>query len=223
MSHLLDEILAEAANGSPIDAALSSESVAVLLFASGFIDQRFNWLDREYDPLDEVTDADWDAIEKLVANLYDEVMTPMPPAEYPEQFLIWPPMAKSIAGGALSITNLTNMIPLYTAMYVTPALNNRIQFPCFMRSGVYDITVHGLRTTSAAKVQIFTDENFSPITEVDMYGTVAYNIDWLFGSVPFSNSGNHTLDFKAYAKHASSTGYGMWFTWIRGIRTADYP
>ncbi len=77
MAHLLDEILSEAANGSPATVALSAESVAVLLFASGFIDQRENWLDREYDPLDEVTDADWDEIEKLVGNAYRAIMTPL--------------------------------------------------------------------------------------------------------------------------------------------------
>jgi len=77
MSHLLDEILSQAANGSPVTAALSSESVAVLFFASEFIERRENWVDIGVDPLDEVTDADWDAIEKLVGNVYSELMTPI--------------------------------------------------------------------------------------------------------------------------------------------------
>lgn len=77
MSHLLDEILAQAANGSPATVALSAESVAVLLFASEFIERRSNWLDRGVDPLDEVTDADWDEIEKLVGNAYEEIMHPV--------------------------------------------------------------------------------------------------------------------------------------------------
>ena len=77
MSHLLDELLAQAANGSPITATLSAESVAVVFYASGYLDDREEWLDRGVDPLDEVTDADWDVIEKLVANLYQELMTPV--------------------------------------------------------------------------------------------------------------------------------------------------
>lgn len=77
MSHLLDEILAQAANGSPTTAALSSESVAVLLFASEFLGFRANWIDKGVDPLDEVTDADWDEIEKLVGNVYEEIMHPV--------------------------------------------------------------------------------------------------------------------------------------------------
>lgn len=77
MSHLLDEILAQAANGSPATVALSAESATVLLFAAGFLEVRNNWLDKSVDPLDEVTDADWDEIEKLVGNLYEALMTPL--------------------------------------------------------------------------------------------------------------------------------------------------
>lgn len=77
MSHLLDELLAQATNGSPATVALSAESAAVLLFAGEFLGRRSNWLDRGVDPLDEVTDADWDAIEKLVGNLYEALMNPL--------------------------------------------------------------------------------------------------------------------------------------------------
>jgi len=77
MSHMLDEILAQAANGSPVTVTLSSESVAVLLFGSEFLGNRANWLDRGVDPLDEITDADWDEIEKIVGNAYDQIMTPV--------------------------------------------------------------------------------------------------------------------------------------------------
>jgi len=77
MSHLLDEVLAQAANGSPATVALSSESVAVLLLGSKYLEDRASWLDRAEFPLDEVTDADWDAIEKLVGNAYYEIMSPI--------------------------------------------------------------------------------------------------------------------------------------------------
>jgi microcystin-dependent protein len=77
MSHLLDELLAQAANGSPVTVTFSAESVAVLLFASGFLDVRSNWLDTGEFPLDEITDADWDEIEKLVAEVYSTLMNPL--------------------------------------------------------------------------------------------------------------------------------------------------
>jgi len=72
---MLDEILAQAANGSPVTVTLSSESVAVLLFGSEFLSQRENWLDKGADPSDQVTDADWDEIEKLVANAYQDIVS----------------------------------------------------------------------------------------------------------------------------------------------------
>lgn len=72
---MLDEILAQAANGSPVTVTLSSESVAVLLFGSEFLSERENWLDRGADPSDQVTDADWDEIEKLVANAYQDIVS----------------------------------------------------------------------------------------------------------------------------------------------------
>jgi len=71
MSHLLDELLAQAEDGSPVTATFDSISVAVLLFASEFLSVRENWLDKGVDPLDGVTDEDWDTIEKLVGNIYD--------------------------------------------------------------------------------------------------------------------------------------------------------
>jgi len=74
MSHMLDAILAQAADGSPVTVTLSSESVAVLLFGSEFLSERENWLDRGADPMDEVTDADWDEIEKLVGNAYQDII-----------------------------------------------------------------------------------------------------------------------------------------------------
>lgn len=77
MSVLLDAILAQATNGQEITVTLSPESVAVLLFGTGFIDQRKNWLDQSENPLDEVTDTDWDTIEKLVGNLVYEVFNPV--------------------------------------------------------------------------------------------------------------------------------------------------
>jgi len=77
MSILLDEVIAQAADGSPETVTFSSEDVAVLMFASSFLDRRENWLDRREDPLDEVTDADWDEIEKLVGNLYEAIMHPL--------------------------------------------------------------------------------------------------------------------------------------------------
>jgi len=76
MSILLDAVLSQATNGTGSTVALSSESVAVLLFASGLLEKRQNWLDQQEEPTDEVTDADWNEIEYLVAKAYFEIMNP---------------------------------------------------------------------------------------------------------------------------------------------------
>jgi microcystin-dependent protein len=61
----------------PATVALSPESVTVLLFASGLLEQPQHWLDLEEDPLDEITVAEWDTIEKLIGNTYEEIMNPL--------------------------------------------------------------------------------------------------------------------------------------------------
>jgi microcystin-dependent protein len=61
----------------PATVALSPESVTVLLFASGLLEQPQHWLDLQEDPLDEITVADWDQIEKLIGNTYEEIMNPL--------------------------------------------------------------------------------------------------------------------------------------------------
>ena len=77
MSYLLDQILLLAADQPPITATFSGESVAVLMFASQLLEQRLNWLDKGEYPLDEITPADWDEIEKLVAKIYTELYNPV--------------------------------------------------------------------------------------------------------------------------------------------------
>lgn len=83
MSGILDAILAQAANGQEATVTLSAESVAVLLFGTGFLEKRKNWLDPSEFPGDEITVADWDEIERLVANLVFEVSNPVEVAMIP--------------------------------------------------------------------------------------------------------------------------------------------
>jgi len=54
---------------------ISPISLAVLFYASRFWKQRFNWVSP--DPLDVVTDSDWDTIQAYVDGLLYEVKNPM--------------------------------------------------------------------------------------------------------------------------------------------------
>lgn len=64
---------------SDITAALSGESVAVLLYALSRIETPDDWLDTDEDPLDEISTGDWDIIEKLIGKASYEIMTPFNP------------------------------------------------------------------------------------------------------------------------------------------------
>lgn len=77
MSDTLNRILAQAADQLPRTVALSPESTAVLLFGIALLEERDQWLDTSTDPADEVTDLDWDEIERLTGNLSYEVINPM--------------------------------------------------------------------------------------------------------------------------------------------------
>lgn len=110
MSIILGNLLAQAANGSPATVTLTSESVAVLFFASGFLDIRDNWLDTREDPLDEITDADWDAIEKLVAGVYSSLMTPIIGT-------IWPIVLATVPSNMLLCDGSTYLRVDYPLLY----------------------------------------------------------------------------------------------------------
>lgn len=54
---------------------LSPTSLAVLFYATPYLTKRYNWIDRT-NPLDTVTDADWDMISAYVDGLLYEAKTP---------------------------------------------------------------------------------------------------------------------------------------------------
>jgi microcystin-dependent protein len=55
---------------------LSPISLAVLFYATPYLEKRYNWIDRT-NPLDTVSDTDWDTISSYVDGLLYEVKKPM--------------------------------------------------------------------------------------------------------------------------------------------------
>jgi len=53
------------------------------LFASNLLEQPQHWLDKASFPLDEITQSDWDTIERIVGNLYFQIMNPEIGAIFP--------------------------------------------------------------------------------------------------------------------------------------------
>lgn len=219
MSHLLDEILAQAANGDPITATLSAESVAVAFFGSEFLERRENWLDRGYDPLDEVSDSDWDAIEKLVGNLYSELMTNVT-LPYPEVFEISTLGAIVTVGTSLIRTIASGQL-FNGGIEVSPAaLNNKMTLPFYGRKGYYNLTVLGIVGTNYGIFTAnITDGALSPTN--DWYAAAgASNVKKTYGvDVPYD--GLNYLTMAVGSRHVSSTGYRGIFSQFLMQRTGD--
>lgn len=76
MSSELDALIALAADYSPITASLSPDTLAVFGYAYSYLSSRLNWLGIGEVPAD-ITDADWDVIEAMVAEAYTEIFRPM--------------------------------------------------------------------------------------------------------------------------------------------------
>jgi len=219
VSLLLDAVLDQAANGSPATVALSSESVAVLFFGSAFLTVRGNWLDKAEDQLDEVTDADWDVIEKLVGNAAYELMTPVSQV-YPEDFYadgitfepyVAPGVTRQVNAGAL------------LCHYVFPstiAQFNSLTFRAFLRSGTYQFNALGVTSPNKGRMQIQVLDGGGS-GEIDWYsaGTVAN----VFKQTTFTvdNSGEHLIALEMNLKNASSSNYDVALEAVWGHRTGD--
>lgn len=76
MSRELSDIAELAANLPGGTVYLSGESLAVLFYAQEWLDRRSTWHDQNTG-YDDVSDADYDTIQALVAGAYRELMTPM--------------------------------------------------------------------------------------------------------------------------------------------------
>ena len=87
MSVVLDGVLGSVVSNTT--AALSGESVAVLLYALSKLERPSDWLDLRENPLDEITVSDWDTIERLIGEAAYQLMTLYSPI--PVGFLgFWP-------------------------------------------------------------------------------------------------------------------------------------
>lgn len=149
MSIQLDHILAQAANGSPATVALSSESVAVLLFASELLETRRNWLDKSEDQMDEITDDDWNTIEHLVGEVYLQIMNPLIGWIVPNTLAVLPPNLLACDGSTYAREDYPN---LYAAMdsafivdadnFVVPDLRSRVPVGAGTGSGLSTYAVN---------------------------------------------------------------------------------
>lgn len=217
MSITLDGILAGVGDEEIV--TLSGESVAILLHALRYLEDRENWLDYSESPLDEVTDADWDAIEKLVGNAAYEVMTPMV-SPYPANFDINVMRGKLGVGGAMSPT-IGNLTLTYHYTSITPAaINNRMDFDFFCRKGTYLLGILAVTASNQGQTRCYVDgTQTGSLLEWYAAGTT-WGV-WKTTSIAVPTDGQHVLGVKLESKHASSSAYNFFPSFIYGYRTGD--
>lgn len=221
MSLLLDAVLDQAANGSPATVMLSSESVAVLFFGSAFLSERGNWLDKAEDQLDEVTDADWDAIEKLVGNAAYELMTPLT-ILYPEDFYADAIEFELVSAAGVSRQVNTSALLCHYILPTPIAQFNSLGFRVFLRAGIYEFNALGL--TSNNKGRMFMSINPSGGGgEIDWYSAATVANAFKQTEITVPTDGQHFIIMSMDLKNASSSNYDLAIEAVWGHRTGDLP
>lgn len=219
MSLLLDGVLDQAANGSPATVALSSESVAVLFFATHYLTERENWLDKAEDPLDEVTDTDWDAIEKLVGNAAYELMTPVIET-FPESFYVDALAMEIGVGNSLNRVVNAGFLVCHTVGVTTPAIGNYLIARAFLKKGTYAVNALGQTNTSFGIMTIESGVG-SVVTTADWYSAAPVANVVKAGSMSIDADGEVQIFCYMGSKNAASSNYGFALQAIWGHRTGD--
>lgn len=121
MSYTLDTLLDQASDGLATTVALRSTSVAVLLYALGFLDKQRFWLDTGNDPGDTITDDDWATILELVADAERDVMTPQVGQIYPFATTDPPPNTLECDGTNYARVDFPTLYALLDSAFIVDA------------------------------------------------------------------------------------------------------
>lgn len=214
MSIVLEAIQALAANETQRTVTLSAESVAVFLYASAFLERKSAWLDRQQSPTDEITDGEWDEIERMRDNLVYEVMNEVEIVEqvFPTFFEASPLHLEQTAG-TVSETAVNTTSPYGVGRAsASPGNGDEYQVRCLLDAGTYTLVVWYLRSTDCGMFDIYFDSVKQGDT-VDGYGaTLNTNAG---RAITISEPGFHIIKVKVNGKNSSSTNYrlrlgGVW-------------
>lgn len=208
MSGVLDNILALSADEHPRTVTLSADSVAVLLYASGLLEKQETWIDRENYPGDEVSDVDWDAIEKMTGNLMYELMTEVEivaqvfpiKAEINPMLMLW-----SILAGNVTPFGSDTPYGMFT-LQSSASNGDSCKTNFHLAAGEYVLELWYARSTANGKIDVYLD-GVEVVTQEDLFlgtGTVkkVYAVNVL-------TSGNHLVQVVCNGKNTSSSGYQM--------------
>lgn len=189
--------------------SLSADTLAVLLFALGFIHDLSAWRDFPDEPL---SDVDIDKIDSLIANATYEVMTPVTipdPAIYPDHFLITPEEMATFAFG-YAVTHDSTVLYAQRGEVTPIGDGTTMLFPIFCRAGSYDLSVRGWRSVNFGKVDYYIDSVLVASGQDWYNGTFQSNFRQTL-SISVASDGAHLLSIVVNGKNASSSGFRFVF------------
>jgi microcystin-dependent protein len=99
---------------------LSAVSQAVLFYATNYLDKRYNWIDKT-NPLDEISDAEWDTISAYVDNLLYEAKTPMIGMIFPYITASTPPNTLACDGSVYNREDFPDLYAILDSAFIIDA------------------------------------------------------------------------------------------------------
>lgn len=120
MSQVLDRLLALAADFEPMTASLSPDTLAVLFYFEVAMQERRTWLEPD-DPTDEITPAEWDTIEAMVATALKELMTPMIGQIVELASAVFPPNILPCDGATYNRVDYPDLYAVIDAVFIIDA------------------------------------------------------------------------------------------------------
>jgi len=207
-----------AADNTASEVAISGNTLAVLLYALGKIDEPQAWADYRGEVFSQ---ADIETIHDLVDRAADEVMNPIM-LVYPNEFYISALSAILTSSGSILRSAATAQL-LNIVVEVTPftAAGNSLDWNFYAQKGAWTIKVLGTRNTNCGNVTMNVD-SVAWQTRDNYNAAGANNIEYSY-SGNILTDGNHTLRLYVGSKNAASSSYRFLVSAIYGHRTGDLP
>ena len=218
MSKELEAILALAATYEAITVRLSPESLAVLFYGWESVKNPDYWLTEE--PYDEVTDDDRDAIDRIISNALEELLTENVVMDYPSVFLSLPPEWKGRDGytagwgAAGEITSPFNVAGAAAPLEV----GSGVVMEVMLDAGTYYFRVDGAYLTTGA-ILAWSIDGSDFIVSQDWYAESNY-VSYQEGAFAVGTAGRHIISCRVIGQNEASEGYGYGLCCISGYKVS---
>lgn len=139
-----------------------------------------------------------------------------PARVYPRRATIIHGQSKVVTGASMVMFSSSNGNQIFGVYWQqSPAFNgDAFSSAIFLGAGSYKITLMGSKQSNCGLLTISLD-GVAMLTNVDFYSaTSVFNVDLSGATITVGTSGMHLLSGVVTGKNASSTGYGIFLTYI---------